>query len=46
MTTTAVQNVLWRGQALLEMAKTWIQATLEVERGLGLIDEGTPLRNL
>jgi hypothetical protein len=33
-------------QALLEMAKTWIQATLEVERGLGLIDEGTPLRNL
>jgi hypothetical protein len=22
---SAVQNVLWRGQALLEMAKTWIQ---------------------
>jgi hypothetical protein len=33
-------------QALLEMARTWIQAALEVERGLGLIDEGTPLRNL
>jgi hypothetical protein len=33
-------------QALLEMSRTWIQAALEVERGLGLIDEGTPLRNL
>jgi hypothetical protein len=29
-------------QALLEMASTWIQAALEVERGLGLIAEGTP----
>ncbi len=29
-------------QALLETARTWIQAALEVERGLGLIEEGTP----
>jgi len=31
-------------QVLLEMARTWIQAALEIERALGLIDEGTPLR--
>jgi hypothetical protein len=32
-------------QVLLEMARTWIQAALEVEGSLGLFDEGAPLRS-
>jgi hypothetical protein len=32
-------------QDLLEMARTWIQAALEVEGGLGPIAEATPLRS-
>jgi hypothetical protein len=32
-------------QVLLEMARTWIQAALEVEGGLGPIAEATPLRS-
>jgi hypothetical protein len=32
-------------QVLLEMARTWIQAALEVEGGLGPIGEVTPLRS-
>jgi hypothetical protein len=31
-------------QVLLDMARTWVQAALEVERSLGLIAEG-PLRS-
>jgi hypothetical protein len=31
-------------QVLLEMARTWLEAALELERSLGLIDEGTLLR--
>jgi hypothetical protein len=31
-------------QVLLEMARTWIQAAVEVESSLGLMDEG-PLRS-
>jgi hypothetical protein len=31
-------------QVLLDMARSWIQAALEVERNLGLIAEG-PLRS-
>ena len=32
-------------QVLLEMARTWIQAAVEVERNLGLLPEGLPLRS-
>jgi len=32
-------------QVLLEMARTWIEAALELERSLGLIDEGALLRS-
>jgi hypothetical protein len=32
-------------QVLLEMARTWIQAALEVEGSSGLIAGGTPLRS-
>ena len=32
-------------QVLLEMARTWIQAALEVEGGLGPNGEVTPLRS-
>jgi hypothetical protein len=32
-------------QVLLEMARTWIQAALEVERSLGLIDDSTLIRS-
>jgi hypothetical protein len=32
-------------QVLLEMARTWLQAALEIEDGLKLIDAGAPLRS-
>jgi hypothetical protein len=32
-------------QVLVEMAKTWFEAALHVERSFGLIDDSTPTRS-